>query len=649
MEYILKIKIKKVESNVVHFFIDPNKTASNQAVLFRNILKMKFTIQPQGDQYKFIEDPYDDPENDHWVWIAIYSLDEFLSAREKPERNQDAFSFNQEKLKYQEIDGVREPIYPIVHISDTDEYWNFMCDDETVKLSYLIPRFFQIMDNSIWNYLVPLPDNDDEPNRFNKVFFESLKDIENNYKNELYSTDVAIEYADLSARQARESYLEGDGHASHVVPFTFHSETAIERMIDSECADIINFMKQSDPIEKSDLMKQSDHCRMRLLLVDDNAMNTDKKKDKSAIIKRLLQTKMGLTDEQVHVCMKGDTITANESLIFLIECVKTLNEAKAAMKEKIYDIVLLDYLLDSEGIERNYGTELLEDICQTQTIEEQIENIQTRSAKGEEYNKLIEEKGFKLLRRTMDKEFRSHDSENLKKLIEKTKDTSSTYKLGPRRKQFFIFISAYTTAVNERLLAQGLNRSERYWFIDTGACPTNTPQLFAYNLLQLMEKLLNDSGILRLSSKEILKFIIRIFIPKKDSPDNKSVRERARDNYHYLLSRHYYFHRMLDDVEVPNDYSRDNRCSLFKISGSVLVSNFMMNHEDMGGLLEHLIQLVHLTAFGTIRQWAEMWEEYIYIRAYFEKCGFKVDSHPDFKLACEFIEKYVYDLKRQQR
>ena len=121
-----------------------------------------------------------------------------------------------------------------------------MCDDETVKLSYPVPRFFQIMDNSIWNYLVPLPDNDNEPNRFNTLLFDYFNDIYENYQNGLYSNDVAIEYADLSARQARESYLEGDGHATHVVPFIFHSETAIERMIEPECGDTINFIKKDN-------------------------------------------------------------------------------------------------------------------------------------------------------------------------------------------------------------------------------------------------------------------------------------------------------------------------------------------------------------------------------------------------------------------
>ena len=271
-------------------------------------------------------------------------------------------------------------------------------------------------------------------------------------------------------------------------------------------------------------------------------------------------------------------------------------------------------------------------------------------SKGEDYSKLINSHASKPLKHFIEKMSLNLPGaqKDPKELLEDARKALPEFKLGPRRKQFFIFISAYTTAVNERLLAQGLNRSERFWFIDTGACPTNTPQLFSYNLLQLMDKRLNDSGITRLSDDNILEFIIRIFIPKKDSPDNKSVRERARDNYHYLLSRHYHFHEMLDDVDVPSDHD-NNPGSLFNITGSVLVTNFMLNHINIGGLLEHLIQLVHLTAFGTIRQWAEMWEEYIYIRAYFEKSGLNANNHNDFKLACEYIEKYIYDLKRQQR
>ena len=53
-----------------------------------------------------------------------------------------------------------------------------------------------------------------------------------------------------------------------------------------------------------------------------------------------------------------------------------------------------------------------------------------------------------------------------------------------------------------------------------------------------------------------------------------------------------------------------------------------MNYE---GVLEHLTQLVYLTAFGTVRQWPEMWEEYQYIKSVLGKI--------------EEVEIYIVNLK----
>ena len=52
---------------------------------------------------------------------------------------------------------------------------------------------------------------------------------------------------------------------------------------------------------------------------------------------------------------------------------------------------------------------------------------------------------------------------------------------------------------------------------------------------------------------------------------------------------------------------------------------------DYEGVLEHLTQLVYLTAFGTVRQWPEMWEEYQYIKSVLGKI--------------EEVEIYIVDLK----
>ena len=66
----------------------------------------------------------------------------------------------------------------------------------------------------------------------------------------------------------------------------------------------------------------------------------------------------------------------------------------------------------------------------------------------------------------------------------------------------------------------------------------------------------------------------------------------------------------------------------------------------MGGLLEHLAQLIHLTAFGTVRQWPEMWEEYLYAKAQIEA---HIDNNDNlekrFVLLCNKIEGYILKLK----
>jgi hypothetical protein len=48
------------------------------------------------------------------------------------------------------------------------------------------------------------------------------------------------------------------------------------------------------------------------------------------------------------------------------------------------------------------------------------------------------------------------------------------------------------------------------------------------------------------------------------------------------------------------------------------------------------MHLVYLTAFGTIRQWSDMWEEYMLIK----------DRLKDNKLLTDKIEEYIISLKQ---
>ena len=156
-----------------------------------------------------------------------------------------------------------------------------------------------------------------------------------------------------------------------------------------------------------------------------------------------------------------------------------------------------------------------------------------------------------------------------------------------------------------------------------------------------MEKQLADSGIDKLSSREIYNIVNKIY-----SKDTNKVRFTACEEYSNILDLHYYYKKMLKDVHFPTNGQ------IYNTNESVLITDFIRRNVNLGGLLEHLTQLVHLTAFGTIRQWPEMWEEYIYFKAQFDIKQFEVDIKEQggdarklFNKLCEDIESYILELK----
>ena len=478
----------------------------------------------------------------------------------------------EEKKKEEDLD-----LLPVVHITTTRIFLPAIYS--TQPLHRLVPRYHLIMDDSIWNYHVSifdkeeientLPDGDpiaefvkkDQLKDFKDKFIDVLKSIKKNYDRHLYHLQVSKEYADLHARMASQAYLTG-AHASGVSPF-----------------------------------------KWRFLLVDDKAMNTmEYKPDKPelkdeiygcpwncklAIIEKTLRHYFGWDDDKNIKKIQHrpwDSTKDISDCTILIEYAQTLDDAKAAMHEKKYDIVLLDYLLDSDNVthDQNYGYSLLNDIYKDK-------------ADNDEFN---------------------------------------NYQLGPSGRFFFMFISAYTTAVYERTRAEALNLSEEYWHISLGACPTNTPQLFLYNLLKLMEKRLNDSGMTNLFAKNIANLMDRIY---KEGEGGDSVRSRANKLYEKVLSLHYHYRKIMKDVAIPSSGS------VFDTRGSVLMTDFANSNPNLAGLLEHMANLVHITAFGTIRQWPEMWEEYLYFKAVYKQ-QYKEDNEGMYQA----IENYILDLKSEQ-
>lgn len=70
---------------------------------------------------------------------------------------------------------------------------------------------------------------------------------------------------------------------------------------------------------------------------------------------------------------------------------------------------------------------------------------------------------------------------------------------------------------------------------------------------------------------------------------------------------------------------------------------------QFGGFLEHLTNLMHLTAFGTVRQWPEMWEEYIYFKTQLRDIYEPQENDVTFKDLCDSIEQYIVELRGAEK
>lgn len=513
------------------------------------------------------------------LYVVVHSVKEFLSGQ--PEKKDDVENYYQLKLFSQ------KECYPILHIVPTDIFLPSLYRPK-FALNKKVPRSFQIIDNSIWNYSVPLfkttyyyeKEGQVEVVEWNKLFKDAIESIYKNHEKGLYKLPVTREYADLNARLASESFLSGS-HAEGVSPIIFHSESVMKYLIKKE----FEIQRQT--------IKEIRDKKWRILLVDDKANNSmlNEKDRRPDYWDTKMKIIMNLLEKQFDVRFHGTNGAKRfESECFALEYVEKLEYAKDALKkskykknqqeeEKEYDIILLDYLLKEEG-DIHYGYDLLEDI--------------------------------------------SDDDERQK------------YNVGPVNKFYFMFISAYSTAVYERLLAEGLNQSEKYWHIAVGACPTNTPKLFLYNLIKLMEKRIDDSNINDLSVYGIIDTLGEIY------NQEGLIRKNAGEHYQDVQSYQYYYRTILKDYKVSL-----NNESIFDTEGSVLMTDFMNNNVNLGGLLEHMAQLVYLTAFGTVRQWLEMWEEYIYIKSQLEtqiRNG-NQSSQLKFKTLCSNIESYIRSLK----
>lgn len=440
----------------------------------------------------------------------------------------------------------------------------------------------------------------------------------------LYKTNNAIEIKEFKARMVLNSFLlELGDHSQYVVPFVFHSEAEMKRITDNPQSGVKYRIWHHPNAQK---------LEWRMLIVDDNAFvreqTNTKSVNKCSVIASILnrdftvycdnidkqeRKKCNCSDKADKCPYQKDISTPRNTNLFYpniyIDCARTISEAEVKVKHRRYDIILLDYLFKEKGGEKEefkeYGTELL---------------------------------------RTLKKQYEDNIHQN--DLLLKENDDLELYKQtkGPFGKFWVFFISAFSNAISEKMLSEGMHYNTDYWHIARGACPTTTPELFRYNLYSLLYQQIKDiTNVSAVKTDNSFSKIDKRVITLIDLlhyifADQVSTRDLAMKNFNSLLHLRAHY-----DI-LKNDYYMGGKDKPgAEKNGSPLVQSLFPDLKYYNNAFwEHIQHLIYLIAFGNIRQWNEMWDEYIFIKDVLWEAEGKQAGEDNI---VRKIEEYIIEIK----
>lgn len=480
-------------------------------------------------------------------------------------------------------------------------------------------RRINFIDSSIWLRYA----NDDETENQVKSEYERY------YNLGLYSTSRAKENREFNSRVFKNSYLknfDGTGHGGAVAPFVFHSETEMK-------------YKYTAVLEKLLKFGQNKTIEWRVLIVDDHATEKTAEKEcnngKKVVSKcKILQA--WFEDLKFSVCCKGcmeegkkrcpnlsqgNNITSNFTVA--LECAETIEDARKALQTKKYDLILFDYLLKKKQEKKYaYAYQLLNEMKE---VFDDEHNIDIRNEWLTDLQK----------------------DENVRvKLLSNPKNYVKQ-RMGSGGRFTCLFMSAFVNAVQNRMLQLGLLPHTNYWNLGRGACPTTTPNLFKYYLTQTMYHKLCEITLREITENERVITLIDLLFHTYDVINE--VRQNAIKNFNALLKMRLNYDTFKYDVSIDN-CEKDGKMK--DENKSLLVKSLFTDIEYYDNAFwEHTIHLVYLTAYGTVRQWRDMWEEFMLIKPYFVKI-IKDEKNkpirPNAKAECVIkgIEGYIIGLQR---
>lgn len=438
-------------------------------------------------------------------------------------------------------------------------------DNNSVN-SNTVPRSANFMDSSIWTYCL---DESSTPERVNWV----LQSIYSNYQKGYYNTCQAREFVNLNARISQNSYLEGnDGDVAHgkfVVPFLFHSEYKTRMTLDN----IVN----------NGYSKADEFCcgyKWRFLLVDDHAedglsvVGGNAAKKGPSKIDIILDRLRSIDGMNVGARKFDSQEKDRDDYNIIIEYASNLEECKIALKQKKYDIILMDYLLGvkQQQLGREYSYELFDSI----------------------------------------------------------NDLKANGAIGPGKRVYFMFISAYVHAIQERLDERLISRSTKDWFIGRGACPLNTPEIFLYHLHSIMQK--RVATMLDVDSK-VINGGKNILCQMFDTPDD--LNNVCREKFVDLLN-------LISHVKilVDNDLAQKDKVEDIWESKDSVLARSIFEKENLPterAFWEHFRHLCYLMGYELKSRWPEWWEEFHFLKVELDKYG------ETYKGLLEAFRKHIVD------
>lgn len=453
-----------------------------------------------------------------------------------------------------------------------------------------IDKRILFLDSSIWHYYIDIPYNIEEFKRKVNSVFERINNNLCKSKN-LLKINVSKEFYEFQTRIFKNSYLADFGaHATDVTPFKFHSETRMKEMAD----EFLTFLKDNGNIDEEREKKRKGidltKYKWRLLLVDDyaneklkidNENNGPTKKD---ILEKVLVVPSDQKDKgkywiQIEPCPSVEDFFSKY---------KKDNEQK-----KIYDVILLDYLLGDVSIGkertgREYSTDILKWIKKNDSFKDY------------------------------------------------TKEKLDTNLKGPLGKFWFFPISVFSFAFMEDIRKLGYTQLEKEWIIARGADPVNTPELFRYSLFKFMDAQL--SRVYRHSvvdSKEtVLKYNTDLLIGflKKYFNNSDTVKQNAINYYSTFLNLYSTFNEL-----------KNNKKNKSRLAESIIESQLISKYNPK--LFEHFQHLIYMLAYEPAYEWSKMWDEFIIVRQKIRE-AYPNNSNSELSFL-ENIEQYIINLQKQ--